>query len=265
MMNGQGNAIQGAPALAVRQRVLHPKVIYLDDRPTVVQDWFAHLRGRERKIDRFGQHIEEIGYLDRAFVRLVDDTMNLIERGHDAQEQDREGENEAETDAAVRGQVEGQAQDRNVPETFVQCLGTTKQRHLKMMARLLDAALLRCAGHTLNLVMVSIGGANVFDAAQLLDDGAVHHLAAAAQGQAHAFLRNQLPDGEYQRKRNDSGHHQADVRLLDGGRYQSKPAHEDRGKEIQKRQAQKTDEAYKTSLDAAVKRSDALLRQGRQV
>ena len=63
-----------------------------------------------------------------------------------------------------------------------------------------------------------VGGADVFEAAQMLDDGPVDLLAAAHQLQADALLRQQLADGQKHGHRDDADHDEAEQRLLaDGG------------------------------------------------
>ena len=64
-----------------------------------------------------------------------------------------------------------------------------------MMTDLFEAMPLRRPRQAPNLQRVRVGGAHVFQAAQLLDDRAVDRLMAPQYLEANTFLRKQLPKG----------------------------------------------------------------------
>ena len=85
--------------------------------------------------------------------------------------------------------------------------------------------------------LVRIGGADVVEAAELLDHRAIKAFAAADQAEADSRLRG-LPERQEQRRRYDAGHDQAKPGLFADDDGQSQNAGQDGGEEVEEAQPQ---------------------------
>ena len=111
-------------------------------------------------------------------------------------------------------QVNGGGEHHQMEEAFVDRLAGAKERHLEVMSQLPGAPVLGDPLDPLDLAPVHVGRPDVIHPAQLLDDRAVHELAALQQVAAHASLRDELPDRQAERHGNHSGHRQRNPGLL---------------------------------------------------
>jgi hypothetical protein len=167
-------------------------------------------------------------------VGLVDEPVDLVEGPHDLQEQDGEGQDLAVGDRVRHEQVEREGDDQQVEGRLIQRLAAAEQRHLEVVAELLGPLLCGDLLHAPGLLTMGVGDADVVEARELLDDRAVHDLAAPHQPEADAPLRGQLPQRQHHRHRRDAGHDQRDPRLLRQGRPQREGPHQDRRQKSRK-------------------------------
>src|SRR5437763_158381 len=103
----------------------------------------------------------------------VDDPVDLVEGRHDIQKQDRKREYVAIADGAMQSEVGGDSQEHNMEKALVEGFAAAEQRHGEMMAHFPEAALFHGAAQAAHFLVQGVGHADVFQSAELLDNGAV--------------------------------------------------------------------------------------------
>ena len=197
---------------------------------------------------------------------FVDEAMDLIQRRHHVQVQDRKREDFAgPTQPAVNEKVNGECQDHDMEKPLVDRLAGTEERHLEVVTQLLGAPVLGYTLDPLGLLSMGVGRPDIVDPAELLDDRAVDSLSTVQQVESNAFLGDELPDSQAERHGDHSRHRQRDLGLLGQCRRQREGPHQKRRHEIQEPDSQESHHAVHTPRDSPVERSNLILRQHGEV
>ncbi len=153
---------------------------------------------------------------------FVQQPVQLAQRRHHVQEQQREREHVAAGDSPLNRHVNRDRQDQDMKQAFVDGLGAAKERHLDLMPQFHIAPAFRRLRQTIYFSAAGVGSPNVFNATQLFDHGSVDFLVSPQQAETHSFLRHDLSRRQIKRQRDDAEHCQTEHGLLASGGGKSK-------------------------------------------
>jgi hypothetical protein len=104
-------------------------------------------RRLERLVDRRREQVHQVVHPQAGLVPLVDHPVDLVQGGHRAQVEHREGEDVAEGDLLVDGQVRRQGQDADVEQPLDDRLAGPEEAHGHVVPQLPLAPELGRLGH----------------------------------------------------------------------------------------------------------------------
>src|SRR5262249_20343492 len=119
------------------------------------------MEGLERDVGRRFEDLEQGAHPETALMRLVDEAVDLVQRRHHVQKENRQSKDFTIRNPSADEQVNSASDDNKMEEAFVQRLAAAEERHLKVMPQLGCAAAFGGLRDSPDFLLVSIGGTYV--------------------------------------------------------------------------------------------------------
>ena len=178
--------------------------------------------------------------------------MDLFQRAHHFGKEDGKAQHVAVLNLPMGREHDRVANDRDVKKPFVHRLEPIEPRHRNAVLGLALRTRRGCALDPRDFERVSVRRADIFEAAQLLDHGAVEPFLGLKQRAANSFLGSDLPHRDQDRDRDDADHDKTDAPILVKRRAQGETRDQDGRHEIAEADAEKFHEALDAARNAAV-------------